>query len=250
SGGSALSEKIQRDFHGLGFTILEGYGLTEASPVLTVTRPENRMLIGTVGKALPGVEVKISDADSTGVGEVVARGPNIMLGYYEDEASTRKTLVERWLYTGDLGRVDDDGNLYLVGRSKEIIVDTNGKNVYPDELEELYEDSPYIKELSIVGLPDGIGEKVACIVVPDDEYDISLSRAELHRLVEEHFRQVSAALPYYKRVKVLHFTDIELPRTATRKVKRREVVEIMESLEESQKSGRSGKAPESADADS
>ena len=78
-----------------------------------------------------------------------------MLGYYEDEAATRKTLVERWLYTGDLGRVDDDGNLYLVGRSKEIIVDTNGKNVYPDELEELYEDSPYVKELSIVGLPDG-----------------------------------------------------------------------------------------------
>src|SRR6185295_9367139 len=186
----------------------------------------------------------------TGVGEVVARGPNIMLGYYEDEASTRKTLVERWLYTGDLGRIDDDGNLFLVGRSKEIIVDTNGKNVYPDELEELYEDSPYIKELSIVGLPDGIGEKVACIVVPDDEYDISLSRAELHRLVEEHFRQVSAALPYYKRVKVLHFTDIELPRTATRKVKRREVVQIIESLEQTEKSGRQVSAREVADADS
>ena len=136
SGGSALSEKIQRDFHGLGFTILEGYGLTEASPVLTVTRPENRMLTGTVGKPLPGVEVRISDPDASGVGEVIARGPNVMLGYYEDEAATRKTLVDRWLYTGDLGRVDDDGNLYLVGRSKEIIVDTNGKNVYPDELEE------------------------------------------------------------------------------------------------------------------
>ncbi len=249
SGGSALSEKIQRDFHGLGFTILEGYGLTEASPVLTVTRPENRMLTGTVGKPLPGVEVRISDPDATGVGEVIARGPNVMLGYYEDEAATRKTLVERWLYTGDLGRVDEDGNLYLVGRSKEIIVDTNGKNVYPDELEEVYSNSPYVKELSIVGLADGIGEKVACIVVPDDEYDISLSRAELHRLVEEHFREVSASLPYYKRVKVLHFTDIELPRTATRKVKRREVVQIIESLEQSQKSGRRP-TRETADADS
>jgi len=250
SGGSALHEKVQRDFHGLGFTILEGYGLTEASPVLTVTRPENRMLIGTVGKALPGVEVRIADADPSGVGEVVARGPNVMLGYYEDEASTRKTLVERWLYTGDLGRLDEDGNLYLVGRSKEIIVDTNGKNVYPDELEELYEESPYIKELSIVGLPDGIGEKVACIVVPDDEYDISLSRTELHRLIEEHFRQVSASLPYFKRVKVLHFTDIELPRTATRKVKRREVVQIVESLEQTEKSGRKTSVKEAADADS
>ena len=250
SGGSALSEKIQRDFHGLGFTILEGYGLTEASPVLTVTRPENRMLTGTVGKALPGVEVRIAEPDASGVGEVIARGPNVMLGYYEDEAATRKTLVERWLYTGDLGRVDDDGNLYLVGRSKEIIVDTNGKNVYPDELEEIYANSPYVKELSIVGLPDGIGEKVACLVVADDEFDISLSRAALHRLVEEHFREVSASLPYYKRVKVLHFTDIELPRTATRKVKRREVVEIMESLEATQKSGRRGGVQENANADS
>ncbi|HJP95296.1 MAG TPA: AMP-binding protein, partial [Pyrinomonadaceae bacterium] len=250
SGGSALSEKIQRDFHGLGFTILEGYGLTEASPVLTVTRPEDRMLTGTVGKPLPGVEVRISDPDSTGVGEVIARGPNVMLGYYENEAATRQTLVDRWLYTGDLGRVDDDGNLYLVGRSKEIIVDTNGKNVYPDELEEVYQNSPYIKELSIVGLPDGIGEKVACLVVADDEYDISLSRAELHRLVDEHFREVSASLPYYKRVKVLHFTDIELPRTATRKVKRREVVRLLESLEANEKSGRRSSVQETADADS
>jgi long-chain acyl-CoA synthetase len=250
SGGSALSEKIQRDFHGLGFTILEGYGLTEASPVLTVTRPENRMLTGTVGKPLPGVEVRIADPDATGVGEVIARGPNVMLGYYEDENATRKTLVDRWLYTGDLGRVDDDGNLYLVGRSKEIIVDTNGKNVYPDELEEIYGDSPYVKELSIVGLADGIGEKVACLVVADDEYDISLSRAALHRLVEEHFREVSASLPYFKRVKVLHFTDVELPRTATRKVKRREVVQLMESMEESQKSGRRSSAQETASADS
>jgi long-chain acyl-CoA synthetase len=249
SGGSALSEKIQRDFHGLGFTILEGYGLTEASPVLTVTRPENRLLTGTVGKPLPGVEVRIVEPDASGVGEVVARGPNVMLGYYEDEAATRKTLVERWLYTGDLGRVDDDGNLYLVGRSKEIIVDTNGKNVYPDELEEIYANSAYIKELSIVGLPDGIGEKVACLVVADDEFDISLSRSALHRLVEEHFRDVSASLPYYKRVKVLHFTDMELPRTATRKVKRREVVQIMESLEESQRSGRRGGVQEAANAD-
>ena len=111
------------------------------------------------------------------------------------------------------------------GRSKDIIVDTNGKNVYPDEVEEVYQDSPYIKELSVIGLPDGIGEKVACMVVPDNEYDIALSRAELRQKIEEHFREVSAKLPYYKRVKLLHFTDEELPRTATRKVKRREVVQ-------------------------
>jgi len=237
SGGSALNEKVQRDFQGLGFTILEGYGLTEASPVLTVTRPENRMLAGTVGKSLPGIEVRISDPDPSGVGEVIARGPNVMLGYFGNEEATREALVDRWLYTGDLGRIDDEGNLYLVGRSKEIIVDTNGKNVYPDEVEEVYQDSPYIKELSVIGLPDGIGEKVACIVVPDPEYDIALSRAELRKKIEEHFREVSAKLPYYKRVKVMHFTDEELPRTATRKVKRREVLNLMQQIEDGARAG-------------
>lgn len=235
SGGSALGEKVQKDFQGLGFTILEGYGLTEASPVLTVTRPD-KLLTGSVGRPLPGVEVRIAEPDASGVGEVIARGPNVMLGYYSDEAATRSALVERWLYTGDLGKLDDEGNLYLVGRSKEIIVDTNGKNVYPDELEDIYSNSPYVKELSIVGLADGIGEKVACLVVADDEYDIALSRDELRRRVEEHFRDVSASLPYYKRVKVLQFTEDELPRTATRKVKRAEIVAILQSLESSEKS--------------
>jgi long-chain acyl-CoA synthetase len=231
SGGSALNDKVQRDFQGLGFTILEGYGLTEASPVLTVTRPENRMLAGTVGRPLPGVQIDIKDPDAAGVGEVIARGPNVMLGYFGNEEATREALVDRWLYTGDLGRLDDDGNLYLVGRSKDIIVDTNGKNVYPDEVEEVYQNSPFIKELSVFGLPDGMGEKVACMVVPDDEHDIALSRAEVRSKIEEHFRQVSARLPYYKRVKVLHFTDEELPRTATRKVKRREVVKMVQQIE-------------------
>jgi long-chain acyl-CoA synthetase len=249
SGGSALSETIQKDFQGLGFTTLEGYGLTEASPVLTVTRPENRMLTGSVGRPLPGVEVKIADPDSSGVGEVIARGPNVMLGYFADENATREALVERWLYTGDLGKLDHDGNLFLVGRSKEIIVDTNGKNVYPDELEELYENSPHVKELSIVGLPDGVGEKVACLVVADDEYDITLSRAELRRKVEEHFREVSASLPYYKRVKVLQFTDIELPRTATRKVKRAEVIRILETLGSNNQANAAARTETAADSE-
>jgi long-chain acyl-CoA synthetase len=233
SGGSGLNEKVKREMHGLGFTILEGYGLTEASPVLTVTRPQNGLNATSVGRALPGVEVRIAEPDAQGIGEVIARGANVMLGYYQDEDATRQTLVNRWLYTGDLGRLDDEGNLYLVGRSKEIIVDTNGKNVYPDEIEELYTESAFVKELSVVGLAEGIGEKVACMVVPDYDYDIALSREEVRRKVEDHFRDVSSTLPFYKRVKVLHFWDGELPRTATRKVKRREVVESMQVLEES-----------------
>ncbi len=246
SGGSSLNEKVKRDMHGLGFTILEGYGLTEASPVLTVTRPQNNLNATSVGRALPGVEVKIAEPDASGIGEVIARGANVMLGYYQNEDATRLTLVNRWLYTGDLGRLDDDGNLYLVGRSKEIIVDTNGKNVYPDEIEELYVDSPFIKELSVVGLAEGIGEKVACMVVPDYDHDIALSREEVRRKVEEHFRDISSTLPFFKRVKVLHFWDGELPRTATRKVKRREVVEAMQVLEESMRTV--GRVPLTEDA--
>jgi long-chain acyl-CoA synthetase len=237
SGGSALNEKVKRDMHGLGFTILEGYGLTEASPVLTVTRPQNALNAASVGKPLPGVEVRIVDPDASGIGEVIARGPNVMLGYYKNEQATQAALSGRWLYTGDLGRLDDEGNLYLVGRSKEIIVDTNGKNVYPDEIEELYKDSPLIKELGVVGLAEGIGEKVACLVVPDYDSDISLQREEVHRRIENHFREVSSTLPFYKRVKALYFTDEELPRTATRKVKRREVVRMIQSLEAGKRAG-------------
>jgi long-chain acyl-CoA synthetase len=235
SGGSALNEKIKRDMHGLGFTILEGYGLTEASPVLTVTRPRNSLDAASVGKPLPGVEIRIMEPNANGIGEVIARGPNVMLGYYRNEQATQSALVGRWLHTGDLGRLGEDGNLYLVGRSKEIIVDTNGKNVYPDEIDELYAESPYIKRLGVVGLPDGIGEKVACLVEPDYDSDISLRREEVHRRIENHFREVSSGLPFYKRVKALYFTDDEIPQTATRKVKRREVIRIIQSLEESKR---------------
>src|ERR1051325_6115681 len=110
------------------------------------------------------------------------------------------------------------------------------KNVYPDEVEEVYQESPYIKELSVVGLPDGIGEKVACLVHPDYEHDIALSRAEVRTAIEEHFREVSGRIPYYKRVKLLHFTEEDLPRTATRKVKRRDVIRMLQEIEDQTRS--------------
>ncbi len=237
SGGSALSEKVQKDLHGLGFTVLEGYGLTESSPVLTVTRPENKLIRGSVGKPLPGVEVKIDAPDANGVGEVLARGQNVMLGYFNNEEATESVLHDRWLKTGDLGKLDEDGNLYIVGRSKDVIIDSNGKNIYPDEIEDHYGKSSFIKELSVVGLPDEDGgEKIAALVVPDYEQDISLSRAETNKKIEEYFREVSASLAFFKRVRILHLTPFELPRTATRKVKRPEVVEMLQKLEAKSKS--------------
>jgi len=236
SGGSALSEKVQKDLHGLGFTVLEGYGLTESSPVLTVARPGNKLLRGSVGKPLPGVEVRIDNPDDNGVGEVLARGQNVMLGYYNNEEATDAVLQDRWLRTGDLGRIDDDGNLFIVGRSKDVIIDSNGKNIYPDEIEDIYGKSGFIKELSVVGLPDDDGgEKIASLAVPDYEHDIALPRAEVNKRIEEHFREISAGLPFFKRIKVVHITPFELPRTATRKVKRPEVVEMLQALEERDK---------------
>lgn len=232
SGGSALSEKVQKELHGLGFTVLEGYGLTESAPVLTVARPGNKLLRGSVGKPLPGVEVRIENPDENGVGEVWARGQNVMLGYYNNAEATESAMHDRWLRTGDLGRLDDDGNLYIVGRSKDVIIDSNGKNIYPDEIEDVYGKSGFIRELSVVGLPDEDGgEKIAALVVPDYEHDIALPRPEVNKRVEEHFREVSAGLPFFKRVKVLHLTPFELPRTATRKVKRPEIVEMLQALD-------------------
>jgi long-chain acyl-CoA synthetase len=230
SGGSALSESTLKAFRGLGFNLNEGYGMTEAAPVLTVTPRTGRAIPGSVGQPLPGIDIRIDSPDAKGVGEVVARGPNIMVGYYGNEQATREVLRDGWLHTGDLGRLDEDGNLYIVGRLKEMIVDSNGKNVYPDELEEVYAEPKWIKELAIVGFPDGTAERVACLVVPNYDDNESMKREELRAEIEEHFQSVSGRLPLYKRVKMLQFTDDELPRTSTRKVKRREVVSMMQDL--------------------
>ena len=230
SGGSALSETTLKAFRGLGFNLNEGYGMTEAAPVLTVTPPTGRPIPGSVGQALPGIDIRIHKPDARGVGEVIARGPNIMAGYYGNEAATREVLRDGWLHTGDLGRLDEDKNLYIVGRLKELIVDSNGKNVYPDELEEIYAEPKWIKELVVVGLREGTAERVACLVVPNYQANASMSREALRAAIEEHFQTVSARLPLYKRVKILEFSDKELPRTSTRKVKRREAVALMQEL--------------------
>jgi len=224
SGGSALPAEVLEAFTGMGFSFFEGYGLTETAPVLTVTSPKKKPIAGSVGQPLPGIEVKIDDPDATtGVGEVIARGRNVMAGYWQDSDATDKAIRDGWFHTGDLGRFDDDGNLHLVGRSKDVIVDANGKNVYPDEIEDLYRESPFIKELSVVGIPDGVGEQVACAVVVDLEHDSSLSAAEVTARVEEHFRKISTDLPIWKRVRSLHIWEGDLPKTEKRSIKRRDV---------------------------
>ncbi|MEO0594420.1 MAG: AMP-binding protein, partial [Myxococcota bacterium] len=121
----------------------------------------------SVGRPIAGVQIDIDGADENGVGEVLARGPNVMVGYLNDPETTDTVFRDGWLRTGDLGRLDDEGRLYIVGREKDVIVDGDGRNVYPDEIEEAYGKHPAIDELSVVGVVQGGGERVACLLVPD-----------------------------------------------------------------------------------
>lgn len=226
SGGAALSEPVLNAFEGLGFELLEGYGLTEAAPVLSVRRPGDRKGGGSVGKQLPDVELQIINPDKDGVGEVIARGDNVMLGYLDDPKSTESTIRKGWLHTGDLGKLDKSGRLILVGRRKELIVTSSGKNVYPDELEPLYGDHALIKEMAIVGIPDPQGdERVAALVVLKDD-----APEDAQAKVKDHFTKVSTGLGDHQRIRTLRFWHGELPRTSTRKVRRKEVREELMRL--------------------
>jgi long-chain acyl-CoA synthetase len=240
SGGSALPPDVMKSFRGLGFNLYEGYGMTESAPVLTVTRPGDKLIPGSVGRPLPGIDVKIDKPDASGIGEVIAKGPNVMAGYFENAEATSQTIIDGWLHTGDLGRLDEEGNLYIVGRKKEMILGPSGENVYPDELEELYGESEYVKEISVVGLPGEAGhETVAALVVPD--YEAGSDREAVREAVREHLKKVGKGLPLYKRLKVVHLWDFDLPKTSTRKVKRREVVKELQRLERAAKGGAEAK---------
>ncbi|HEY0194269.1 MAG TPA: AMP-binding protein, partial [Kofleriaceae bacterium] len=237
TGGSALPPDTLKSFRGLGFNLYEGYGMTESSPVLTVTRPGDKIVAGSVGRALPGIDVRIDQPDASGVGEVIAKGPNVMVGYFENAEATAQAIRDGWLHTGDLGRIDDDGNLFIVGRKKEMILGASGENIYPDELEELYRDSKYIKEMSVVGVPtDGAHETVAALIVPDYDQD-GVGREAVRDAVREHVKRIGKSLPLYKRLKIVHLWDHDLPKTAARKVRRRDVIKELQRLERAAKGG-------------
>jgi len=231
SGGAALPQRVAQFFNDIGVKLLEGYGLTESAPVLSVSRPEEPVTPGSVGKPLGGVELKLDTSDGGEVGEIIARGHNVMVGYYRNQAATDDVLKDGWLHTGDLGRFDSEGRLYIVGRAKDVIVDSGGNNIYIDELEEAYGHSPYVKELAVVGLKVAQGEQVAALVVP--QYAKGESRRAVEDRLREHFEKVSAGLNPHKRIRILRFTDAELPRTRTRKIKRSEVGAIVRRMVES-----------------
>ena len=236
SGGAALPKDTAQFFSGLGLPLSEGYGLTEAAPVLTVAKASMKTRPGHVGKAIPGVEIKIANPDERGVGEVLARGPNVMKGYAGDEAATQRTIDEEgWLHTGDLGKLDKRKQLVIVGRQKDVIVAANGENVYPDDVEAMLGKVKGVREIAIAGIDDSKGgERVACLVSPeppeageDGEAESPAARAERHKKALEAVREAIQGLPKYCQPAVVHLYDAELPRTATRKVKRSEVKVIL-----------------------
>lgn len=232
SGGAALPDSTQKFFAGLGLHLAEGYGLTEAAPVLTVQTGGVKAKTGSVGKAIPGVELKILNPDQNGIGEVIAKGPNVMLGYANNPEATKAVLDEQgWLHTGDLGRLDRDGRLSLVGRAKDVIVSASGENVYPDDVENMLGTIKHVIEYAVVGVDNpGGGERVALLAQPEHSKRDDEDRAQRFERATKSIHDAIEKLPLNQRPAVVHLYDADLPKTATRKVKRTEVKKILERM--------------------
>ncbi len=226
SGGAALPDEVYDRFMEFGLTIYQGYGMTEASPVLSVN-PHHKSKRGTVGPEVQGVELQIINPDENGVGEIVASSPSLMQGYYRNQAVTEQVIRDGLLYTGDLGYFDEEGYLYLAGRSKNVIVSGAGKNIYPVELEALYQHSPLISEICVVGMStDNLFEAAHAIIVP--VHDDNRDRTEVEKAIHQHIQERAQDLPTYQHLQTVHFWDTELPKTSDAAVNRRRVKEVLQ----------------------
>ena len=233
SGGAPADSKIAKGFNDLGIEVVQGYGLTETSPVIAA---ENKrcMKAGTVGIPMLNVKLEIENPDENGIGEIRVKGPNVMLGYYENEEATKEVLKDGWFYTGDLGYLDKNGCLAITGRSKNLIVLKNGKKVFPEELETLVNRLELVEECMVYGMPD-----------ENDKNDVKLSikvvynreivkekysdktEEELYKIIWNEIKEINKTLPRYKYIKGMILTDEELIKTTTKKVKRQEEMKKM-----------------------
>ena len=228
TGGSKFDPAIGRDLYGMGFTLLNAYGLTETSGAATLMRPGDRFTT-SVGQPLPGVEIRIAERakpDEADDGEILIRGPVVMREYFERADATAESIKDGWLYTGDLGRLDADGRLYITGRKKEIIVLASGKNLYPEEIEAHYRQSPFIKELCVLGLsrPDEpAAERLHAVIVPDEQVFRERGIVNVRELIRFELEGLSVQLPAHKRILSYDIWLEPLPRTTTGKLKRPEI---------------------------
>ena len=226
SGGAKLDPEVMRSLEALGFTVLEGYGLTETSPVVTFT-PMNKRKPGSAGKPLPSAEIKIiSPADGSVLGlmkegEIAISGPMVMKGYYKNPAATEQALRDGWFFSGDLGYIDRDGYLFITGRIKEVIVLGSGKNIYPEEVEKEYSKIPLIKEICVLGLEEkGRIEALHAIIVPDFEYAKKQQTGNIHEALGWDLSRISGKMPPYMRIKGFTLYSEPLPRTPLGKLRR------------------------------
>ncbi|HEX6044522.1 MAG TPA: AMP-binding protein [Pyrinomonadaceae bacterium] len=246
SAGASFDEDVARDFHRLGFTILQGYGLTETTGAATVTRFEDNK-IGSVGTPLNGVEVKIDQPDAAGIGEVLIRGPVVMSGYYRNpEANKEAFNAEGFFRSGDLGRFDKQGHLFIVGRKKDVIKLPSGKNVFPEDVEAHYEKSPFVSEVCVLGVKDESSkfkraEKLCAVVVPNFEHLKTRQIGSARDWVVWELENLGRELPEYQRVHDFVLRAESLPRTSTRKLRRFELQNQLEALRKEQGNGRVAK---------
>ncbi len=238
SGASRLDPELFESFQRMGFDVYEGYGLTETSPVLAVNPPTSARL-GSVGPMLSNVDAEVRNQNSEGIGEVWVRGPSVMSGYLDNPEATEEILQQGWLRTGDLGRFDGQGYLYLTGRSKDLIITSAGKNVYPDEVEARYRDVPFVKELCVFGMTskDGAGDAVHAVIVVDRGASADHDRSSLEREIRMSVEEISESVPSHQRLAVLHFWDREIPKTTTLKAKRNLVRDMVQQEWESPSAG-------------
>lgn len=227
SGAAAIDKTVAEDFNSWGILTIQGYGLTETSPVVCA---ENEKFIryGSVGVPLDDVEVKIDNPDEKGIGELIVKGPNVMLGYYKNEEATKDVLIDGWYHTGDLGYRDKDGYIFITGRKKNVIVLKNGKNVFPEELEEIIDKLPYVAESLVFGYPKDDDLIVSVKIVYDENYVKSfmngISEDELKEKVWADIKQINEEVPKYKHMKKFILTKEPMIKTTTAKVKRFEEI--------------------------
>ena len=230
SGGAPLDQKVAKGFNDLGIELVQGYGLTETSPVIAAENAYKKRS-GSIGFPMDNVELEIVDKDENGIGELRVKGPNVMLGYYENEEETKRVIRDGWFYTGDLGYIDKDGFIFLTGRQKDMIVLKNGKKVFPEELETLINRLELVKECIVYGMPDEKDKndlKLSVKIVYDkdvvkEKYP-NTTEEELRKIIWEQIKEINKTFPPYKYIKNMILTDQELIKTTTQKIKRQEEI--------------------------
>ena len=236
AGGAPFDSRTERKFNEFGIHMVQGYGLTETSPVIAAEN-DKYAKYGSVGIPMKHTEVRIVDKDEKGIGEITVKGPNVMLGYYENEEATKEVLQDGWFHTGDLGYVDKDGYLFITGRKKDMIVLKNGKKVFPEELETLINRNEEIEESFVFGMPDKTDKskiKVAVEVVYNKEIVKEkygdISQEELYKIIWNKIKEINKTLPKYKYMVHMILTDEPLIKTTTHKTKRNEELKKIETM--------------------